>query len=625
MPAARSSLRRRVGLAAGAVVLLLVVLVVLALPFRGVRADADLAQSELTLAGDALEAGDVDAAATHVVLARQAVDDLRDATEGIGGRVWSLVPVAGTGVRDVRRLGTALDEVTAAVELATGVYPQLSGGDATLFRGEGGVDLPTLDRLIDAVTSVDGHLTAARAALDAVGGGAPVIGEATATARDRALGEIAPVQRAVRDLRPVLDALPAILGGDGPRTYLVAMLNPAEMRFSGGAALTFATATLDDGRLTLGRTNDTAATARAFRPVIWEGVEGNPFHSPFRQRITNANLAPSWPVSGEEVLRAWARLKRTDVDGLLAVDVVALARLVGLTGPLDVPGHGQVDADELVELTVGSYDVFGADELQRRKALNRALIPAFTGQLFGGVDAPGTVRALADSARARHLALHLRDPEAQRAVGDAGLDGDLSDTDGDYLGVFTQNVGGTKSDYWQRKTISSDVRLAGDGSARVRLKATIHNDAPPADPAAEADLYTRRTIPLNIGAFLPRGAAVRSLRWRDEDVVPEPRDYFGRPYLQLPALLEPGRTVTLSVVYDVPRAAILDGGGLTYRLDLDNHPTVRPEELAVTVHWPDGYASSELPDGWAATDGGARFDTAELDGRQRWRLRATTS
>ena len=44
----------------------------------------------------------------------------------------------------------------------------------------------------------------------------------------------------------------ALVGTDGPRTYLLAMLNPAEQRYSGGGALSFTTMRFDHGVATFG-------------------------------------------------------------------------------------------------------------------------------------------------------------------------------------------------------------------------------------------------------------------------------------------------------------------------------------------------------------------------------------
>ena len=40
---------------------------------------------------------------------------------------------------------------------------------------------------------------------------------------------------------------------------------------------------------------------------------------------------------------------------------------------------------------------------------------------------------------------------SQRRFADVGLSGDLSRTPYDYIGVFTQNLNGSKTDYWQHR------------------------------------------------------------------------------------------------------------------------------------------------------------------------------
>ena len=55
-------------------------------------------------------------------------------------------------------------------------------------------------------------------------------------------------------------------------------------------------------------------------------------------------MAPSWPIAGEEPLNAWRSLRGRNMSGLVAVDVIALARLSEITGPMEVPGYGRVDS-----------------------------------------------------------------------------------------------------------------------------------------------------------------------------------------------------------------------------------------------------------------------------------------
>ncbi len=626
MPAPSHGLRRRILIGSVILLFLLVALLLLALPFRNVPGHADAAQSELTQAAQALKGGDIDAATLHTRAARDEVDDVNNVANGVSGRVWSLVPVARPGMLDVRRLATALHEVTSALEIVIDTYPEVSGDDATLFSGDGGVDIPTLERLLTNVSDLSEHVGDAREALDEVDGTTMVIGDRITTARNAALEEVAPLQKSLEEMGPLLDTLPSMLGADGEKTYVVAMLNPSEIRFSGGAMLTFAGMKFDNGEMTRGPSRDTESNPRAFRPIQWKAVKDNPFHGPYRQRITHANLAPSWPVAGEELLRAWAQVKNYEADGVVALDVVALSRLLQVTGPLQVPGFGEVTAENLVATTVGSYDTFTTEEFARRKALNRELIPAFTERLFGTVDFSGTVSALADAARSRHFALYFRDKEAQDGATQLGFDGDLSSTSADYIGMFTQNLVPAKSDYWQRKVISSDVSVRADGSAKVKLNVELRNEAEPLPFGVPYNDYTVRDISMEVGSFLPQGVKLREAALDGESFEPELGDYFGRPYFTKAVLLPQGQSATLTLEYDVPAAATVEDGRLVYALDFDNHPTVRPEELSVTVHWPKGFRNADLPEGWVPGKGrSARFDAPQVPGSERWSLSASSS
>ena len=73
----------------------------------------------------------------------------------------------------------------------------------------------------------------------------------------------------------------------------------------------------------------------------------------------------------------------------------------------------------------------------------------------------------------------MRDPALQDLVRDLGAAGDLSQSKGDYLGVFSQNTNIAKSDYWLQRALASDVVLQEDGSAEVTQTISVTNTAPP--------------------------------------------------------------------------------------------------------------------------------------------------
>ncbi|KRE97290.1 hypothetical protein ASG76_00735 [Nocardioides sp. Soil774] len=596
----------------GGLILLVVVLGLLALPFRKAPAAAESAKADLEAAKAALTSQDFKRARKHVTNARLHTDEVQDAMQGIGGDVWSMIPVIGRPVADVRHMGNALDELTSVAEVGVKTWPLVDGKKAKLFR-DGSVDIPTLTTVVEAVSDATSSLDTARTELGEVHDSALGIGTRVADARDEAAAVVSPLASDAERFEPLADALPSLLAAGEEKKYLLALLNPSEQRFSGGAPLTMSVLTMTDGKVTVGEAQD-ATDPYLYRVGRWPKVEGNPFHTG-KLRLSTSTFAPEWSVSGEELLRGWSRKRDQEMDGLIAVDVVALGNLLDITGPVEVPYYGTLDSAAFVEKLIGDYDSFSSNE--ERKQLNRAMIPIFTDRVLGPGDSLAKVMSLRDSARARHFAIWMRDPQVQAPLADIGLAGELSDTNHDYVAVFNQNTNVSKSDYWQKRVVTSDVQLREDGSARVRMTISVHNDSPPylqpfADP--QGGTYFTRWNGMTLGVFLPHGVEIRSASAAGKALGTDTFDYYGRPYKLLRLVLPPGETREAVLEYVVPAAAVPgDDGTLTYRLDATPQGMVVPQALKVSVQWPAGYDVSDLPEGWTRTGRGqASYDDPGL-------------
>lgn len=613
------SRRRRVVGALAGVALLVVLLGVLAIPLLGVPGDAQAARSDLTRAMSALRSGDQAVAEESVASAREHVDEALDGAQGLGGDVWSWIPLLGTPVDDARHLVAALDEATSVAEIGVELYPSVAGKQATLFRDQQ-VDRDTLDEVIAGARESAEHLATADSELAEVEGSTPFVGDTITSNRDAAAEQVTPMAETLADLDPMWDQLPAALGFEGERSYLIAMLNPAELRYSGGATLSFAPMTWDQGALELGQSLSQADDPRLRTPLTWRKVQSNPFHRG-DTLLANSTFAPSWSVSGEELLRAWQTARGTRHNGVLAVDVVALSRLLGVAGSITVPGYGELTEDNLVETLVGSYDDFYPDPTAQ-DPFNEAIIPAFQTRLFEGGNYVAKARALGEAAGGRHFAAYFRDDEVREGFAALGIEGDLAPPEGDYLAVATQNTNGSKADYYQRRHLALDVFLDEDGSATNRLDALVQNDTPPyVPPGTDPQTgYFTRWAGMALGIFLPGGVTVEEGNLRGEAWDPKVREFYEHSYVTRSMLLEPGSDGRAQLRYQVPAAATVeDSGDLTYRLALDPQGLVRPESAQVTVHLPDGYAATDLPEGWSARGGTLRFRTDALES-QEWEI-----
>jgi hypothetical protein len=619
----RSSARRRrrwpwVLLTFGLLVFVLVGLALLAKPMLQVKPEADMARDELAAAQDALQAEDLPMAKAHVAAARTHVEEASQRVNGFGGDVWRWVPVAGGAVKDVRHLVGALDQATSLAEVGTEVYPDLMQSDSLVQDAT--VDLEQLEEILSALERAGQHLHAASEELDSVNGNTPLIGEKVLEARDAARERIEPLRTTYDDAAPVLDALPDVLGADGERTYILAIMNPAELRYSGGATLTLVPMTMTEGKVVFADTLTNEDVSAGAEKIKWPKVKGNPFHSPGKTRVVNATFSPYWSQSGEELLRAWEVRFGEQADGVIAVDLQALARLMELTGPVQAEGIGELNSGNLVKVLAGSYDTY--DSPDQRQAINAAVVPAFREKLFQGGQFAEKFQVLADAAKGRHFAMYFRDERVQQAFVSRGLSGDLSETDHDYLGVFTQNTNSSKSDYWQRRIVDSDVDLKADGSAEVTLTVTVQNPSPPwvhaddPDPSQDPKFgYYTRWAGNAIAAFLPRGAEVQGQATiRGLPFRPIVRSVLERPYFYRKVTLPPGGQAILKVTYRVPNAATVDGDSLVYQLDVDPQATVVPQAVNVTLHVPRGYSPSTTPLGWSMVDGRTlKFTGGALD------------
>ena len=625
MPSRPGSAKRRL-VTPGTIVLGLFLLVValglLAIPFLKAPGHAEGAKTDLEAAQTALSSGDIVSAEASVESARRHAEQVQGSVQGIGGDVWSLIPILGEPVADVRHLGNALDHLTSTAEIAVQTWPAINGQNATLFE-DSAVDIATLKSVVTAVSDASTHLDTAQLELGEVNDSAIGVGTRLAEASDEASAVVKPLASTARRADSLAQVLPELFGADGEQTYLLALLNPSEQRYSGGAPLTVVPLEVADGRLTVGEARDTS-DPDLYRVGRWDKVEGNPFHNG-KLRLSTATFAPEWSVSGEELLRGWARRTGQETDGLIAVDVVALADMLRITGPVEAPLYGTLDAGNFTEKLVGDYDTYPDNEA--RHDLNRAIVPVFAERLLTPGHGLDKIESLRDSARGRHFALWMRDPDLQAAVDDIGLAGDLSDTPHDYVAVFNQNTNASKSDFWQRRSVSSDVQLRADGSATVRLTISVHNDSPPyganqiyGDPRGGSS--RTRWNGMTLGVFLPDGVEITSATAAGRAQGTDVFDYYGRPYKLLRLTLPPTETREAVLEYDVPAAAVAPGDGtLTYRLDATPQGMVTPEALSVTVQWPDGYDVDSLPEGWTRTGPGeASYENPSLVTQPEFRI-----
>ena len=598
-PARRRRWSPALGVLGGALSLLLVGGAWLALGLLEAREDLRAAASgfrtELTSAEDALRRGNPTAAKAALRAAARDLDMADAVTERRPMRLAARLPLLSSGVGDARHLLAAARNLTRAGDRAVEVSSHLGSGRFAVLR-QGRFDLDALADAIGQAKGLVAELDRVRAELARVRGGLFAPG-GDGTKR----WALARLDAAVARARPVadtLEALPPALGAKDPRTYVVALTSPAELRPGGGVPLAMVEVSLDKGAVRVRAHDGGIAENVHDTQATWTAVPGNPWARGGRfTRFSLANSSPNFPTAGQELLRAYAARGRAKPDGVLSIDPLAMKALLRATGPVMVPGYGQLTPANCVQRTTHDAYVRWPSRAERRR-YNETLLQSLLARLLSGRDLVTTGKVLGASGARRQIQIYATDPAVQRALGGSGMDGAFSVAGHDYLAVHTLNTNRSRMDYFQRRSIHHLVQLRPDRSAEVTSTISVVNAVPPGEPInndAEVGYASGRATAV-LANYLPPGATVQEATLDGRPVRPSMAAEAGRPLVRVDLDLAAGQSAEFAVRYLTPNATATPDG-FRYRFTADPQVLVRPPSLRVDVVAPPGM-SIRPPGGW---------------------------
>ncbi|MGI5246790.1 DUF4012 domain-containing protein [Dactylosporangium sp. CA-139066] len=503
------------------VVAVLVVLVVLVAGFglrlASVAADAashlQRAAALVTDLETQLRRGDLGAArVTANELRRQTAAARADAH----GPSWWLgrrLPVAGD---DLTAVGAVADAVDA---LAARALPPLldaaEGMSGAMGRGSGGTeaDLKTVENAAPRITAAAAAARAAQRRLEGLdrAGLSPRVRAAVrqvADGLDKVVPLLDPAARAAR-------LLPGLLGADGPRTYLVLFQNLAEVRATGGMPGAFAVVKADHGHIELVEQGTAAKTLREFdTPVLpLDPDQQELFTDRLGTYPADVNLTPDFPTAAALIREMYRQRSGRTVDGVFATDPVALAYLLGATGPVTLPTGDQLTAATAVRQLLSEVYLKIASEPDQ-DAYFAGAAKAVLDRLMGGVPmSQALVSALSRAAEERRLLAWSAHPEEQRELAGTVFGGTLPEQDGAHptVGVFLDDGTGAKLGYYLTRSVQLESgRCLPDGTRPLRLTVTLGSTAPKTGlPRSVLGLglageYTVRT---NVLVYAPAGGS----------------------------------------------------------------------------------------------------------------------
>ena len=390
---------RRLGYALVVVIVLGVIGFVVAAETVSLVRHAKRAQASLESFKTALKAGDNVAASRNLAAANAELARAHKSYESFPLSVLGSVPVLGWPVSDAGHLLHAADDVSVAGSQALNLYDQVRGSGSKLFHNST-VNLRELQTVTGNADSMVARMDAAAAELHRVRAAwwEPSVG----AARDKALAQVSSLRAQGADAQKFLDLAPGLVGANGPRSYLIAVLNPAELEGAGGAALNMLTVRFDRGHMKILQSGSTFDLTNENTPTRFKSLPSDPWLRGSSHVLAAVDRSPDFRTSGEELMRGYTAQFHRHLDGVIALDPVALSEVMTQIPPFTTPGYGLVTADNIVKtVLVDSYTKITDKTL--RHAYNDALMNTLLHQVLQGGHMPEQLGGEGQSQRARHV------------------------------------------------------------------------------------------------------------------------------------------------------------------------------------------------------------------------------
>jgi Protein of unknown function (DUF4012) len=477
------------------------------------RTDAEAATEHTRRAFDLLSDADAEGARVELSLAADAFRRV----EARGDAWWSaparIVPIAAQHRQAVAALAGASAGLADDLADATAV----ADIEAIELR-DGRLDLAALATLVGPADTAVGALERADGTAERVASGwlvAPLATRVDSMQRE-IVDALGPARLAAQGARVV----PALLGGDEPRSYVVLFANPAESRELGGFVGGVGVLRTQDGELDFSGVEPIGSLASALQAAQLPPISGIPASFTSNrptQFPQNWTASPDLPTVGRVVSSIWPDLRSEPVDGVLYVDPYAVQAFLALTGPLTVDGIPYpITSDNVVDYVLrDQYELEAdaplGDDSARKEALADIGDAVFERLTTGSLPGP---RALADAlgpaVEGRHLQLWTADHEPAPFLAGLGMDGVLPAPDGDVFHLTQSNSRGVKLDAYLARSIQYDVEV-DHGRVSADATITLRNDADPAvlpgyvTGAGSTDGLPAGTNRINLTLYSPWG------------------------------------------------------------------------------------------------------------------------
>lgn len=367
------------------------------------------------------------------------------------------------------------------------------------------------------------------------------------------------------------NVLPAMMGEQAPRRYLLLIQNNAESRATGGIPGALAVLNVDKGKLTLD-SQTSASALGAFAPVVSVDPEQSRIYSSrLGKFMQDVNLTPDFPTAAQTAQTMWEREKGGALDGVLSIDPVALSYILDATGPVHIsdPLLREFARDDLpTELTAKNvvttllsdvYSKIAEPDLQDVYFAGVAQ-EVFTKLSTGSGDTKKLIDGLTRGASERRILLWSSKADEESIVSQYPLGGSVTGAgiSPAQFGVYFNDGTGAKMDYHVTRTVQLSQECPADGYSQVKVRVTSMNTAPKNAATSLPEYVTgggafgvpAGSVQTNVIAYGPVQSNVETVFVAGKKIGFASHMHSGRPVGSVTVRLAPGQSSTVEFTFD---------------------------------------------------------------------------
>ena len=424
---------------------------------------------------DQLLGGDMAAAKATSQNMSDTMNKLHDTTSSPLWAAATIIPVVGSDIQTVRIVSDSAQSLVEDVLMpAMDTIP--ADGLKSLMSENGAINVSLIDDLLTTVSDAAPVISENAAKLD----------ETPEPNIDQLKKPIEQVKSLMSTLAPIADSatelkdtLPAMLGAEGKRNYLIIACTSAEMRSSVGFAGSYGLMTVDNGKISLGdffgfdqnprlANSAPSATEEDIRLFRWESSVDS----------RDVTQIIDFQRVGEIESEIWEANGHGRVDGVIALDTVVLQRMLGLTGTtVNTPGGDSLNKDNASDFLLnGVYKKYpnGKDQDAVFALVADTAAKGIFGNL-GKVNIANFAKVISTATDQGRIAVYMKNDNEEAMLEDLGFTGTVNgDEKVPETGVYMSACFGGKMYYY----LASDIQVGkavknADGTTTYDMKVTF--------------------------------------------------------------------------------------------------------------------------------------------------------